>query len=353
MMNRVLKIKKFRDIKTGTQLFLGFGVVITLMLALSLVAWQQTSKLAMQTENLYSHPLQVRRALGKFETAITAIQRDMRELMLTNGDKEIEHLLTQIDISRAEAYRQLDILEKSYLGPLGDIKNMRTEFLKSNTQDDETVRLLRQGKINEALERTKPDGISGVQAQTLMKHTSVVDDFSRNKGDQFYNQSVQMKKELNNQLLLFAIAALLVSLVLAIFLSRLINNPLKELAGAMQSYRSGNKTVRSGYRSGNLFGKLSDSFNEMAGTLETENLISKRAAELSGIMLIEEEAHSFCHELLKNLLKHTDSQMGAVYLLNQDKSLFEVYLLQVFLCILPYISPPFAIHCILNNANFD
>ena len=40
-------------------------------------------------------------------------------------------------------------------------------------------------------------------------------------------------------------------------------------------------------------------------------------------MLREDEVHAFCREMLKALLQHTGSQVGAVYFLNEDKAAFE------------------------------
>jgi signal transduction histidine kinase len=61
----------------------------------------------------------------------------------------------------------------------------------------------------------------------------------------------------------------------------------------------------------------------MADTIQVEMNVKARAAELAGVMLREIEARAFCRELLKGLLQHTGSQIGAVYLLNPQKTAFE------------------------------
>jgi signal transduction histidine kinase len=81
--------------------------------------------------------------------------------------------------------------------------------------------------------------------------------------------------------------------------------------------------ARSRYLSTNEFGILATSFNTMADTIQVEMNVKARAAELAGVMLREIEARAFCRELLKGLLQHTGSQIGAVYLLNPQKTAFE------------------------------
>lgn len=316
-------MKTIRDLKTSTLFFAGFTVVILMMLAISGVAWVHTNKLAQQNELLYNHPLQVRRALGRFETSINAIHRDMRGLMLVDTEKELEDMLARLNVNQEEAFRQLKILEQRYLGPQRDIQGLYREFVLWNTIREETIRLLRQGKQDEAADRTKPGGVGGLQAQRLFSQTSQVDEFAEKKAAQFYKDVIELKTQLNNRLLLLSISAFLLSVVLAYVLIQLINTPLRVITRTIDNYRAGNKSARSDYRSDNQFGKLSDSFNEMAEELETESRIATSAAELSRIMLSEDDAPLFCANLLKKLLDLTSSQMGAIYLLNSDHTQFE------------------------------
>lgn len=316
-------MKTIRDLKTGTVFIAGFTAIILLMLTISGVAWLQTNQLAHQNDQLYNHPLQVRGALGMFETCINAIHRDMRGLVISENEQEVETMISNMELNQAEAFRQLEILEDRYLGPVEDIQSLREEFVKWNSIRQETIRLMRQGKQDEAADRTKPTGVGGAQAQRLFTQTIVVDNFAEKKADQFHSDALKLKIQLNRRLLLLSIAALLLSVVLAYALVQLINHPLRVITRAIDDYRSGTKSARSSYRSGNQFGKLSESFNEMADALETDNRIAGSAAELSEIMLNENDAHRFCDEFLKKLLAVTNSQMGAVYLLNSDRTLFE------------------------------
>ena len=61
----------------------------------------------------------------------------------------------------------------------------------------------------------------------------------------------------------------------------------------------------------------------MAKTIEAEMTLNNQAAKLAGVMLSEDDAHKFSHALLSSLLEQTHSQMGAVYFLNEEKTVFE------------------------------
>lgn len=157
-----------KDIKTGTLLTIGFGVIVFIMVVLSINAWRQTDRLAQQTEDLYNHPFTVRSSLGKFETVITAMHRDMRNLIIFADDEELlVEYIEQISVNQEEAYKMLDILEERFLGPKSDIKELRREFVSWNISREETIRQLRSGSKQEAINRINPIGEGGVHIARL------------------------------------------------------------------------------------------------------------------------------------------------------------------------------------------
>ncbi|MEI7902885.1 MAG: histidine kinase dimerization/phospho-acceptor domain-containing protein, partial [bacterium] len=314
---------KLKDLKIATQLRLGLGVILALVVGLGVLAWIQTDLLWLQTKTMYDHPLQVRRALGAFEVDILAMHRGMKDLVLAVNDQETATALQEIETRKADASRQLEILYDRYLGPRSEINTLHDDFVKWNAIREETIRLFRAGKIAESVARTKSSGVGGAQAEALMGHLGKIDDFARTKGDQFYQMATEQNDAIKRQLAVIVTVILLLSLIDAWRLLKGIKAPLAELMATTEQFRQGKLDVRSGYASANEFGTLAASFNTMADAIETEMRINENAAQLAGVMLREEEVHAFCREVLKALLQHTGSQVGAVYFLNEAKTAFE------------------------------
>jgi len=314
---------KLKDVKTSTQLLMGFGAVLVFMLTLSVISWQQTNRMAQKINFIYNHSLTVRRALAEFHQSVLNMRIEFRNVMLTANEDLWNMAVRNREIKKDNALQQFDSLYERYTGDRADIDSLRVYFLSWSLLQQQAIKNSSTEKTDETLLQRTETGDIALARNRLLSQINKIDNYSRNKADQFYDESIQLKHALNNQLLIFTLAVFALSLLIVTYLSRVFNNPLKEITRAADLYRSGNKTARSNYASKNLLGKLSETFNEMAGTLETEYLISSRAADLTGIMLSEDDAHSFCRDLLKNLLEHTQSQMGAVYLLNDDKTLFE------------------------------
>lgn len=311
------------DLKTGTQLKLGFGIIVTLIVVLATVSWNQTKLLALQTKNLYNHPLVVRQAIGDLNAGIETIHKNMKDLFLAEDEAEIERILQKTATSVGLVFNNFDVVEERFLGEKQHVEIARNEFVKWNTIRDETIRILRSGNIKEAAQRTKSNGTGGIQAEKVIQAIAIIDNQAREFGNKFYIDSVRLEKQLHLQLLLLTLIILAFSISVVVNLTRNINTPLLHLTNFAQLFREGNRSVRSGYVSKNEFGKLSDSFNDMADKIERELLLGERVTQLSAVMLREDEIHSFCKQLLGNLLEHTEAQMGAVYLLNSEKNWYE------------------------------
>ena len=315
---------KIENIKISTRLYLALGVILALAAILAWESVTQAEALWLQTQTMYEHPLQVRRALGTLETAVTAIHRDMRGLMLAAGsDSEIAALLAQIEAGKTDALRQLDILEARYLGPAEDITTLRTEFVKWNTIREETVRLLRQGKVQEAADRTKSDEVGGAQARHLSEQIKKVDEFAGNKGDLLFREATALHKTLAQRSCIYAGAMLFVLLLIAYLLVRWVRAPLKQLTSAADRFRQGDLTARSGYAFANEFGEMAKAFDAMADTVGAEMQLRDKLERLSAATVRETEARAFCRALLAALVDQTGSQIGSVYLLNAQQTAFE------------------------------
>ena len=314
---------KLKDLKISTQLRTGFGAILILVVLFGVTAWFQAESLWQETEGLYEHPLTIRKALGTLANDILFIRLHMNELLLAENEQERQSFIYDIDTHEADAARQFAILYDRYLGPKSNIEDARNAFVGWKSIRNETIRLLWAGKTIEAANRTKWSGVEGSHVEKLWGQIQKMSDFAANRADQFYADAQKQRNDLLVRLGVIIGAILLVATGIGYLLLKGTMEPLRELTMAAEQFRQGELDVRSRYVSANEYGRLSTEFNSLAETIEMEMKIRENAAQLAGVMLREEEAHGFCRELLKALLKHTGSQIGAVYLLNEQKTDFE------------------------------
>ncbi len=314
---------KINDLKIGTQLKIGFGIILLLIAITGTLSWVQNNQLALQTKNMYDHPLKVRRALGVIESNVINISRNMKEMVLIKSDTEILDTYHKIEMSRDLVSRQLSILYDAYLGPHSDIDNLKDLFLQYNILHDETFQLIREGKIDIAKSRTKSgSGITGILVERVLEKITVIDEYAIAKSDQFYNDSVSIQKGQNTTNLIFIFSSLFLASIIIALLTRNILRPLVILTDAANSLKEGQMSVRSNYKSNNEFGHLSDGYNEMADRVEDIISLNNKSAQLADIMLSEDIAEKFSLKVLTSLMELCNAQIGALYLLSDDNNTF-------------------------------
>jgi signal transduction histidine kinase/DNA-binding response OmpR family regulator/HAMP domain-containing protein len=314
---------KYQDLKIGTQLRIGLGAILVFVAFLGATAWFQAENLWQETKGLYEHPLMVRRAVGELNADVLSMYRGMKDLVLAENDQERQSDIQGIGTYEADAVRQFDVLYDRYLGSRSDIDAARNAFVQWKAIRDETLRLLRAGSVAEAANRTKSTGVGGSHVEKLLAHIQKISDFAIKRGDQFFLDAQREKDSLMVRLGIVFGAILLLSSVVGYLFFKGIRDPLKELTSVTEEYRQGNLDARSQYVPANEFGILAASFNDLAQTVQTELQSKENTARIAEVLFREEELRAFCRELLQALLQHTGSQVGAVYLLNDQKTDFE------------------------------
>lgn len=311
------------NLKIGLQLRISLGLILVLVIILSAMAWRQTEELWEETKGIYEHPLAVRNAIGKVNADVLIMHHGEMELCFAADAEERQSILQKIDTSEADARQQFDVLYDRYLGPRGDIDEITVAFVEWKSIREETLRLLLAGNVTEAVNRNKPTGVSGSQLKKVLGHIEDLSVFAKNRGDKFYSDAQRHKHEMAVELTLVFAAVFFASWGIFFLLLKGIKDPLKDLSAITEQYRQGRLDVRSSYSCDNEFGQLSASFNALAASIEGEFAIKENTARLAAVMLREESLRPFCREMLKSLMEATGSQVGAVYLLNEQNSAFE------------------------------
>jgi len=314
---------KIKDLKIESQLLISFGVMLMLVIILGVVAYRQSNRIHQQTELIYNHPFKVRSALGTLEVNILNIRIGLRDLMISKTDAEKQNALEQMNISEALVQKQFDVISKQYLGPQKDIEEAHQAYISWSTNYKENLRLFENGHIEKIIFNLSPSGSTGILREKMMKEIKDIENYAQNKTESSYQNSTKITQSLNFQLLYIVICILIFMLIINYSLLRNIRNPIKELSRATKEFQRGDLNVRSHINLKNEYGELSNSFNLMVESIQVNSELSKKTAELSQIMLLEEEPHRFFARLLPVLAAQTNSQIAAVYLLSENKKQFE------------------------------
>jgi signal transduction histidine kinase/HAMP domain-containing protein len=308
-----------KNIGIGTQLKFAFAVILLFVIAIGIVSHLQTEEMVDQLRIIYKHPVEVSKAVANVESGIIKIHRNMKDLFIAENEAEISQNLNEIVKLKKDVDDNIDILSSLYLGPKEDIDQLGKNFAVWNSMREETIRMFRAGQIKEAASRTTKSGTAGEQVEILMKDVDKISRFAEQKMDELYSSAETSFTLLNIQLAFFMAAILVLTIVLMTLILRNIRNPLTLLTETTRKFRNGDMSARSLYESKNEFGVLSSALNDLAETIHKEMVFRENAAAISAAMMAEIESQNFRFRVLSPLMELTGSQIGAIYLINDEK----------------------------------
>jgi len=316
---------RIKDFKISTQLKIGFSINILFIIIIGIVSVLQNYQLGDQTDNLYNHPFQVRAAIGKLNADVLNMRLATRDIMIDKTDRDKDQALQLMELSALDAKVQFDILKDKYLGPKADVEAAYTAFVKWKVARDENTTMALAGNFGPIIESVRSTGEVGRLRDDMLVKIGIIDNFATHKAIRFYADAVQLRDKMNLELMLLVIGILLITIMGSYMFLRQIVDPVGELTDAARRFHEGDKAARSTIDSKNEFGVLSGTFNTMVENIQSSAEIDEKFTNISQIMLSEEDPRTFFRVTLLALCNHTQSQMAAVYLLNENKTYYEHY----------------------------
>ncbi|MDD4969587.1 MAG: response regulator [Paludibacter sp.] len=314
---------KYKDLKIGSQLVLGFTVMLIFVIILGVVANRQADKMHQQTEAIYNRPLQLRRAVSNIKIDILKMRLSTRDLMLASTDNESQSAIQVMEIASADVQEQFNVLNKLYTGPKSDLDQVENAFLNWKIAREANTKLALEGKIQEVKKNILPQSLVGRYRDQMLVSINRIDTYELKKGEALFANANKLKDSLNIQLLVLVCLIITLSVILISLMLRNIRRPILELTDVAKRFQEGDMSTRSRIETKNEYGTLADTFNTMVENIQINTELSQHTTELSQVMLLEEEPHKFFNSVLPVLASLTNSQLAAVYLLSENKKQFE------------------------------
>lgn len=310
---------KIRDLKIGSQLLLGFAIILFFVSSIGIISYVQNKWIHEQSRLLYNHPLQVRRAVGALTTNIHLMRLGTRDLMLAANTKEEREALQLIEENAAGALRQFEIINRLYLGPQKDVEAAQKAFIAWKTARDVNTTLAVDKDINAVKESITKTGYVGKLREDMLEKIQIIDNYAQNRATTIFTESERHKDLVLNELAGVILIIIIVTLIVYVTLLRNIRKPLVALTKITRRFDHGDMSARCHFTSKNEIGELSKSFNTLAENLRITNNLNVKTALLADMMLIEDDVKEFFRVTLQILMEDTESEMAAVYLLSDDK----------------------------------
>ena len=287
---------KLKDIKLSNQFTMALATITTLVVVMGIISYILMDNLWKNAEALHNHPFTTKSALSSIQEDVFNIRLLMEAVAQETDNVYILSKEATMDSYEADAFKQIDILNKSYLGPKSDINNVKNLLTTYHSMRYQALDLLAAGNIAEFKQRVGNNGICGVQANAVVFSIKSMSAFANNKADELYSNAQQQSRFFVMLLGVSILIIIILSFIIGFILRRNILPPIMEIAKAMDHFEQGKSEIRSSYKSANALGTLSNSFNRMADRISAE---MDERIKIAAEFLVAEKQIDSLSELIK------------------------------------------------------
>ena len=271
-------LASLRNMKIGTRLGMGFGGIVALMVILAVMGISGMQTMKGKLDKIVNSNNERIRYANNCSLAIDDIIMNMPEMATAKDEAAKTNVKGKIEKARGDYKDALENLEKLADSDKerGLIERIKTALVNARTSNTRMMELSMAGKMSEALSvytnEARPTGAKVREA--AMELGKYEEGLNKEK----YKEA--MSAFAFGRTLLFVIAgfALLLGISIAVFLTRSIKQPLKELVEATDKVAVGDIDVRVDAGSKDEIGVLSQSFMTMIGNIQASALAAEKIA---------------------------------------------------------------------------
>jgi PAS domain-containing protein/HAMP domain-containing protein len=248
-----------------------------------------------------------------------------RDILLAKTDSDMNEAIAAIEMYAKLSEQSFNDLRQSYTGNKQDIDIAYAAFVKWNTRRQKNLNLAKLGEVEKFMESVSNEGDVGILRNEMIDQINHISDTSQTLAEQRFTQSQKIKERVVSNFILLVAIIIFVVLIIAYFLFKNVQIPVKEMIASIKEYKNGNSNIRNNETITTEINVLANAFNELFDHFEEEKTLQQNYSQLSTLMLSEINAHKFFNNLLSSLCQSLSTQIGGVYVLSRDKSHYYLY----------------------------
>jgi CheY-like chemotaxis protein/CHASE3 domain sensor protein len=311
------------NLSIGARIVLGFALALVLLLTLGIGSFRHSASLRSDMDWV-QHTLQVLEQCEQLASKLHEAQSLARGHALS-PDPRLQDRFESIATEAAQTLRSLRSLtvdnatQQSHLDELEPLVTQRlaeARALMSSQADD--VRL--------AVARSVRRGFD--QAEPLNRALGALDAEERRLLDERRQRSLDTQQSLSNLLLFGTMGVFVLTVLIALALTRIIRVQLQDLLVSAGQLASGNYRERVQVRSRDEIGRLATAFNSMAQEMEDrqraldlDRWLRDNLARMANLFVGERRLSALAPLVLKELIARMEAQHGLIYVCQGDGTL--------------------------------
>jgi len=261
----------FKNLRIGTRLGLGFGLVLVLMATISLMAVLRINQIKMATEIITEDRLPKIEMADEVSRNVLVIARAVRNLVIST-DKQFEsEQLKGIADARQQNVELLNKIKQLLNTEKGReiFASVEAAQAKYETSLETLIQLAdsSSSKVNEEKAKQYLFGEYTAMANAYIQQVTTFANFQKELTHASSAQAVEIARAATALIIALAIAAILIGLGFAYWVTRSITTPLREAVAVADELARGNLAVEITVDSKDETGLLKQSMRNMVGKL--------------------------------------------------------------------------------------
>jgi signal transduction histidine kinase len=190
----------------------------------------------------------------------------MKDVVLADNLAQIEEVSDIVDELEKVIFRDFEIINDRFLGEKKKYETALKVFTEWKPIRDEVIALMVSGQRVEAANITRGKG--ALHVVMIEKAMEALGDFAQQKAADFLQTTQRVRNHAFNTMYLLLVLTIILSVALAVYLTKSIPNPVKTVRVALEKMGKGQLNTVIETDSRDEIGQLANSFNKMAKNLK-------------------------------------------------------------------------------------
>nr|WP_106782668.1 methyl-accepting chemotaxis protein [Lysinibacillus timonensis] len=262
-------MKFLKNLKVLQKLILLIALFTVSVIIIGFISLSSLSSTVKSSNTIYKDQLIPSQLINSISVNSRGITAGLLELMVTTDIERNEFLSEDLDEDQEEIVSLLDELNSMALS-----SEIKTQLQTLGTINEE-LNVLRDIVRDLALINQNDDAYIVFQnelepkREQMVEILDIIEGLNTTEAQKAYDEAVATANHANSTILTTIILALLISIGLGLFISRLITRPIKKIQHLLGQVANGDLTVRGDYQSKDEIGILNNSFNQMVESVNT------------------------------------------------------------------------------------
>ncbi|MBK5275684.1 MAG: methyl-accepting chemotaxis protein [Desulfuromonadales bacterium] len=261
----------FANPRIGTKLAVGYAVIVILMIISGAYSLNRLDYTASRTTELYEHPFKTRKSIRDANLHFTKMHYTLNDLA-NSGDTAAQAAhLRALEGFEAEFNSNMVTVRKAFLGDQSDVDHVMQVYAEWHVTRTKVVEAIKARNFDSAKQVVR---ISEADLMTRMeKEMNDVLVFADNKAADFVKESHNAAQTSYLLLTTLQLTSIVLTVLIAVRLTRSITHPLHALVGAVEQVAGGDLTVKVPVSDkGDELGELAKMFQTMVENLRGQTL---------------------------------------------------------------------------------